>query len=113
MPGAGVIMREEEMVVDRSSIGDFHDQAIQSAVSVVEELRRILSQAHVPHNAYTLTDAGRAAQRGHTEHVTRLDHLLAAAGERLEGSARRTRASVGNYAGAELLATGQVQAIQA
>lgn len=81
-------------------------------MGVVEELRRILSQAHVPHNAYTLTDAGRAAQRGHTEHVTRLDHLLAAAGERLEGFARRTGASVGNYAGAERFATGQVQEIQ-
>lgn len=81
-------------------------------MTLLKELRGVLTDAHVPEDAYTLTEPGRAARQGHLEHLTTLDDLLGSTHALLTGLARRTHDTGGNYAGAEHVTTGAVRGIQ-
>lgn len=103
----------DELIVDRSSLLAFHREALQQGVIEIAAARGIILQASVPHDAYTLTEPGKAAQQGHTQHLATLDDLLRATLELLNELARRTQDSAGNYADAEQTTTGEIQSIQA
>ncbi|MEV5748770.1 hypothetical protein AB0L00_13220 [Actinoallomurus sp. NPDC052308] len=103
----------DELTVNTAELCAFHDETLHGAITAIEDVRRMLDDAHVPAEAYTVTEAGRVAHRGHTENQRALDGLLLDLHTLLGDSAQRVRLVTGDYRSAEDAAVRTVRRVSA
>lgn len=101
-----------ELSVDRDSLRTFDAVALQQAIAQLESLRLELQNAHVPPDAYSLTNAGQTSIAGHDSYLGELDTRLTTLHALLASMSARVHLTAGTYQGSEDAAARGVTSIQ-